>query len=501
MLFPQPHYDAAKFPEPRDFQLQALSDLRDAVRDGHRKIMLMSATGSGKTYIALMLIHEALKKGKRAKFLCDRTTLINQTSEVADSYGLAGHGIIQADHWRFDASLPFQIASVQTIARRSWMDYDLIIIDEAHTQYKAWTSHLMKTRAVVIGLSATPFSKRLGIMFTKIINASTMHKLTQDGVLVPFRTFSCTRVNMLGAETAGGEWTDRAVEQRGMSIIGDVVTEWQKFAEGRKTLVFGATISHCEHMCQQFNQMGILAMLFTSETKEAERKEILAEFRKPDSMIQVLLSVEALAKGFDVPDIGCICDVRPLRKSLSTFIQILGRGLRSAAGKKDCLLLDFSGNIVRFANDFSDIFYNGLDELDAGEKLDATIRRDEKREPSPCPACGYTPCGKRCISCGHERRTVAVVEHRTGTMEEIIIGKHKLADNRQHLYQQVCTYTRAHGNPDTSKQRAWYLFQKLAKGVKPANQWRFEDQPNVPITQAVLNHIQRSFIAYHRTKQ
>ena len=76
-----------------------------------------------------------------------------------------------------------------------------------------------------------------------------------------------------------------------------------------------------------------------------------------------------------------MCDCRPLRKSLSTAIQMWGRGLRSSpeTGKTDCILLDFSGNIIRFADDYADIFYNGLNHLDAGEKLDKAVRKDDER--------------------------------------------------------------------------------------------------------------------------
>lgn len=495
------NYDAARFPEPRPFQNSAHEKLRQGARNGHRCQLIMSPTGSGKTYLGMRIIHEALLRGKRAMFVCDRTTLINQTSEVADQYGLGAHSIIQAGHWRYDLRQQFQIASVQTLARRQWPDADVIVIDEAHSMYSAWTEHIQTCRANVIGLSATPFSKGLGRLFTNLINAATMRDLTQSGVLVPMRVFSCTKIDMTGAETAGGEWTDRASEERGMEIIGDVVIEWQKHAENRKTIVFGATIHHCEEMCRQFNEAGIMAATFTSETTEAQRKELLNEYSKPDSLLKVLISVEALAKGFDVRDVGCVCDCRPLRKSLSTAIQMWGRGLRSSpdTGKSDCILLDFSGNIIRFADDFADIYYNGLDALDAGEKLDKVIRRDtEEKEPSKCPSCGFSPCGKRCISCGHERQPKSLVEHLPGEMIEVKIGKQKLADDRKHLWEQLCTYTRAHGNPETAKGRAYYMFKEFSGGLNPSTQWRFEDQPNVAISRATMNHINRKKIAYFK---
>jgi len=806
-----PNYSSAKFPEPREFQNTAHEKLRQGFKDGHRCQLLMAPTGGGKTYLGMRIIHEALQRGKKTIFVCDRTTLINQTSAVADSYGLAAHSIVQSGHWRFDSRSSFQIASVQTLARRSWPDADVIVIDEAHTQYKAWTEHIQNTDAVVVALSATPFSQGLGRLFTNLINAATMHELTQSGVLVPMRVFSCTKINMEGAETSGGEWKDSAAAQRGMEIIGDVVTEWQKHAENRKTIIFGATIAHCLEMCRQFNESGIPAAAFTSDTTESERKELLDEFSKPDSFYRVLLSVEALAKGFDVKDVGCVGDCRPLRKSLSTAIQMWGRGLRSSpdTGKTDCIaqgsrvltdrglveienvlledkiwdgyefvshkgvinrgkktvityagltatsnhlvktaegwrsfgdcaaqqiaiittgigreriwacedyftrsgssratawdastcfvrlhdlwlsfihsavkpykwcverlqilqqtkkntfmasgqmcrdgasmqeqkgsevgslwgsrnrvsiqrsdglrdldcgeswdsrerkrygvgqnrqrrslrarqsemgnqtteyvkqegesvgsndaqiydgspggkvrriylaiiiffrdvfsrdsrkiqqaimqtegevwdiincgprnsftcegllvhnciLLDFSGNILRFADDFSDVFYNGLESLDMGEKLDKTIRRDnEEKEESKCPSCGFSPLGKRCISCGHERQKQNLVDHLPGEMTEIMIGKSKLADDKKHLYEQVCTYTRSHGNPETARQRAWYLFQDLA-GCKPSPFWKFEDQPNTQLTRNTLNHIKRKQIAFAKANQ
>lgn len=802
----EPNYESAKFPTPRPFQDSAHDKLREGARNGHRCQMLMSPTGSGKTLLGMRAIHESLLRGKKAIFLCDRTTLINQTSEVADSYGLTAHSIIQSGHWRYDLQEKFQIASVQTLARRSWPDADLIVIDESHTLYKSWTDHIPNCRAHVIGLSATPFSRGLGKLFTNLINAATMHELTESGVLVPMRVYSCARPDMRGAETSGGEWTAGAAAERGMELIGDVVQEWIKLAENRKTILFGPTIAYCEEMCRRFNESGIMAAVFTSETTDSERKELLNEFRKNNSVLRVLLSVEALAKGFDciaegsevlthrglvaiekvlyndklwdghefvshggiiykgerdvitysgltatedhlvktstgwVPfgecarlgipitctahgecciredegyfirsdsedndkrifveremsvrrvrpsdnasrevtsfwgrvqkmlhekgfailgcgeggwndgkvyksiaqgvqklwrswnkvqfqiatglcgldhgkyssdyegsqystgsnrqrrslrawqsslgkqepelrehsarrmgskdsqishrssrdtvlgqnlaesyfngdesgansqqipqafgqakrrvwdilnagprnsftcegllvhncaDVGCVVDCRPLRKSLSTAIQMWGRGLRSSpdTGKQDCVLLDFSGNIVRFIDDFSDIYYNGLDQLDAGEKLDKTIRKDideDDKEPAKCPSCGFSPCGKRCIACGHETKKKNIVEHLPGSLCEIKIGKHVVASDHLNLWQQICTYTKSHGKPETASGRAFHLYKYITK-KSPDRAWKFCDQPNVVITQGTHNQIKRNQIAY-----
>ncbi|OHD19276.1 MAG: helicase [Spirochaetes bacterium GWB1_59_5] len=464
----------------------------------------MAPTGSGKTILALHIIHQTLVKGNRCLFICDRKNLINQTSAVADKLGLTAHGILQAGHWRTNRRMPFQIASVQTLQRRGIPDdFDVVVVDEAHTQYGKIMEHIKNCRARVIGLSATPFSAGLGNIYTNLVNAATMHELTEAGILVPMRIFSCTKVDMAGAETRGGEWTDKAAETRGMEIVGNVVEEWIKFAVTRKTIVFGPTIAHCREMASKFNEAGYRAEVFCADTGDEEREVILKEFEKTDSAIRLLVSVEALAKGFDVPDVECVCDVRPLRKSLSTAIQMWGRGLRSceATGKTECILLDFSGNIIRFAEDFSDIFFNGLDALDMGEKLDKAIRRDEEKEPAKCPKCGYSPCGKRCVQCGHEiKPPPSTVEVHAGQMKEIMLGGKKLADDARHLYEQVCTYTRGNGNPDTASQRAYYLFRDMTGGQVPPRSWHFDQVPNTPITRNVANKITALRIAWIKRK-
>lgn len=492
-----------EFPPPREFQQTAHEKLRQGLKDGHRCQGLMAPTGAGKTYLGMRIINEALLRGKKAIFMCDRNTLINQTSTVADEYGLSNHGIIQANHWRTNLSENFQIASCQTLARRSWPDADVIVIDEFHTMHKTWTEHIQTCRAAVIGLSATPFSKGLGKLFTNLINAATMHELTESKVLVPMRVFSCTKIDMAGAKTKiGGEWSDKEVENRGLEIIGDVVSEWCKLSESRKTIVFGATIAHCEEMCRQFNSAGVMAAVFTCETLPTERALLLKEFSKTDSIIRVLISVEALAKGFDVKDVGCVCDVRPLRKSLSTAIQMWGRGLRSSpeTGKVDCRLLDFSGNIIRFAEDYSDIYYNGMESLDVGEKLDKKVREEsDEKDGASCPKCGYKPFAKRCVSCGHEYIKLNLVIAEAGTMSEIFIGKTKYADDKKHLWAQAVAYAKANSAPDKQKGRAAHIYKDIT-GVWPGINWGL-DVPYTPVTTAVANKIRQKLIAWNKSKK
>lgn len=497
--------DTGSFPPPRKFQADAMHGIAEGLLAGHKNQMLMAPTGAGKTYLGLRVAHKAIKQGKRATFLCDRITLIDQTSRRADEYGLRDHGVIQGDHLRQDWSRPLQIASVQTIESRGWPQTDVLIVDEAHTMREAWVKYAQESAARVIGLSATPFARGLGQIFTNLISPTTMHELTQAGDLVPMRVLSCKRPNMEGAKVNEfGEWQSSEAEARGMEIIGDVVAEWMRHGEGRKTIVFGATIAHCEELCRQFNEAGIFAATFTKDTEKRERDQLISEFDKPDSSIRVLISVEALAKGFDVQDVGCVVDCRPLRKSLSTAIQMWGRGLRAsrATGKTDCILLDHSGNIIRFAEDFERIYYHGLESLDDGEALDRQVRNDVKdeREHKGCPSCGHKPFRKRCMSCGFEIVAASEITHEAGEMQEVVIGKKKLADDKRHLFHQLCAY--ANGNAKIARKEGFVKLKfKEWTGDWPPFDYSFQRAPAVDITAAVKSRITAENIRRAKARQ
>ena len=472
--------------------------------DGDRLFLLGDFTVTHNTVLALRIIKEATDRGRSAMFICDRTTLINQTSDVASRFGMA-HGVIQADHWRKNNEL-FQIASAQTLARRKWAPREVTVVDEAHTLMKPWVDLIKndKSGLVVIGLSATPFSKGLGKLYTNVINAASIHELTRDGYLVPMRVFSCRKPDMSGAETLGGEWSAEAAGKRGMEIIGDVVTEWFKYGENDKTIVFGATIEHCNELCRQFNEAGVLAAVYTSKTDEATRLDLLEEFKDHDTPLRVLCTVEALAKGYDQSDVVNIVDCRPLRKSLSSAIQMWGRGARISpeTGKRFMRLLDFSGNYIRFLEDYEDFYYNGIASLDDGEKLDKEIRKEEKGEERACPNCGHRPFVKRCIACGHESKSLSLIQHQPGEMVEITIGrdKKKAADSPEHLWAQLATYVRQSGKVETQRQRAFYLYRDIM-GRSPPEHFSVGNAPVVDITPAVIGKIRSRQIAYSKGMQ
>lgn len=440
------------FPTLRPFQISAHESLRQGVRDGHKNQVIMAPTGAGKGLLAIRIAHEAEQRGKRAVLICDRRALVYQLAESAGNYGVSNFGVQMGDDFNFHRpEAAIQICSAQTLQNRKFPQADVVIVDECHTLMPSWVNEMKESKALWVGLSATPFTKGLGTMFSNLINATTMAELVQQKFLVPMRVISCVKPDMAGAATSGGEWTAKAAGERGMEIIGDVVLEWKKHADNGKTIVFGSTIKHCEELVKQFNEAGVMACLYTSNTAEKERRSILKEYKRRDSVIRVLVSVEALAKGFDVPDVTFVVDARPLRKSLSTAIQMWGRGARSSpdTGKEFFTLLDCSGNFLRFQEDFENIYCNGLDRLDDGENLDKKVRKDEEqdKEPKSCPACGYSPFFKTCMSCGHEKRIESAVEHENGVGVEVRGAEFAKAERaeKQKFYSQLLGYQEACG--------------------------------------------------------
>jgi hypothetical protein len=178
-----------------------------------------------------------------------------------------------------------------------------------------------------------------------------------------------------------------------------------------------------------------------------------------------------------------------------------GRGLRSSpeTGKTECLLLDFSGNIIRFADDFAKVYFEGLDKLEVGEKLDKEIRKDEEHEPRACPKCGYTPMGKRCVGCGFEPMPMSLVEQRPGVMAEFSLNGKRLAANHDDLYAQLATYAKMHSKPEKQNKRAAGLFKEMV-GKWPPLHCRVETTPWVDPTQNTINKIKSMNIAFaHRS--
>jgi len=141
-----------------------------------------------------------------------------------------------------------------------------------------------------------------------------------------------------------------------------------------------------------------------------------------------------------------------------------------------------------------------LSELDMGEKLDKAIRKEpEDADRKGCPSCAFQPFKKRCMSCGFEIQKAADMEQLPGEMREVIIGKSKAAENHEHLWQQVCSYARAHSAPGKQQGRAAHIYRSIL-GIWPSDRWHIDRTPNVVITRPVMNSIKAKNIAYSKAR-
>jgi superfamily II DNA or RNA helicase len=441
----------------REYQKDSLNELRQGIRRSMLAQMLMLCTGAGKTTIASEMMQGCAAKGKRAFFIVDTIELIEQAVNrfVADGLEV---GVIQGQHEMTDYSKPIQVASIQTLRNR-WdmiahhLKPDLVVIDEAHVLHQSHIDIITecKTKKVpVIGLSATPFRPGLGNVFDSIVVGATVAQLTAQGYLVPVKAYAPFVPDLKGVETKGdGDWKEDALAELmgDAKLVGDVVGTWCKLAEGRQTLVFAANVAHSKALLQEFQRAHVPAAHIDGYMDPVQRAHYIDLYHK--GVIKVLCNVAVLTKGFDAPETSCIVLARPT-KSLMLHCQILGRGLRIANGKSDCLILDHAGNCIR----------NGLptDELptelntDNSRNSDRKQRNKEKgeKDPAPCTKCGYVKQTHTCPACGFKPERIEMMDSADGELVEINTGKKRkfTTEQKQDVYAQFLGYARKHSYQD-----------------------------------------------------
>ncbi|MBS7328975.1 MAG: DEAD/DEAH box helicase [Oxalobacter sp.] len=483
----------------RQYQEAAIEQIRNAIRAGHRNVLLCMPTGSGKTATASWLIDACQKKLKRCNFMVDRINLVDQTSAVFDGYGIA-HGIMQAGNPRWKPYERVQVCSIQTISRRGiWPEGELNIIDECHTVHKTVRDKLAKGDAVNIGLTATPFTEGLGRVYPVMVNVTTTNQLIRDGYLSRYRIFAPSEPDMTGVKVVNGEWETHESSNRALKVVGDVVEEYLKHGNGGKFICSAVDVRHAGALVEQFQAAGIYCAQYTYNVPDDVRAEMIAEFRKPDSAIRGFVTVTAASKGFDIPDLGCVIMARPLRKSLSEFIQLFGRGLRTAPGKEECIILDHSGNCKRFWDDFNVFFESGADGLDRKRIRDRKKRKKEEDSFILCPECKTLhKVMPFCPHCGHEYPKRAAVQHEAGTLEEIV-STGTNSERTQAVWPQIVSWALSRVN-DPGKARRLAL-ARYRSWFDRWPQTAFEEtKPAAPL-KLVINKMKQMDIAYAKARR
>jgi len=406
----------------RPRQAQAIARIREAISDGHKRIVLQAPTGFGKTLVSAHIIAAALQKGSRPLFTCPAISLVDQTLAAFEREGIKDIGVIQANHPRTNYAATVQIASVQTLIRRSIPELSFALIDECHEKFDGLDSILDSPEwkdKIVIGLSATPWAKGMGLRWTKLIVAGTINDMIAEGHACPAVVYGPEKdLDRSSIAVERGEFRDdsAAVAMSEASMIGDVLKEWQEKSPREKTFAFCVNRDHAKAQMEAFNDCGIPFGYIDANVDGDERQRIFSQMRYGE--IAGIASVGCLIRGVD-EDVRCIIDLQPTRSEMR-HVQKWGRGVRMADGKNILLGLDHAGNNQSLGL-FTDIFHDTLDCRKPGERGEAYKEEAKPAKPRKCAKChNIVPPGARsCPSCKEKMPLYPGVTMKDGKLVEI----------------------------------------------------------------------------------
>lgn len=372
----------------RPYQIAALDAVREAYRSGKRAPLLCSPTGSGKSKMTGYMLS---RTKKRALIICHRAELLDM---ISGSLSLA-HGVIRPG--KPTPREQILVGMIQTIQRRldDLAGIEWVISDECHLAMAAGWQRVLKHFGTAhhLGMSATPCrldGRGLGAVFDTIVYGPSISELVSRGFLVPCRVFA-PPVAVEKIKTVAGDFDMHAAAEAfdRPTITGRAVEQLRKHGPQRRTIVFCCTRAHAEHVASEFRSFGFAAASIDGSMSADQRERRFAQFR--DGRLQVLTNVELATTGVDIPQIEAAIFLRPT-ESLALYLQMVGRILRIFPGKRDALLLDHVGNVVR----------HGMPDEPREWTLDGRAKRSAAPAVRQCPECfaAHAP-SPRCPACGH----------------------------------------------------------------------------------------------------
>ncbi len=348
--------------ELRDYQIQTITDIRNAYINDYRAPLLVSPCGSGKTVCYAYIAENASRKNKRILILVHRKELLMQGSEALDDSGVP-HGIIAPKHKQTNE--PIQIASKDTLCRRldSIECPDMIIIDECHRTASRTFADIINylDKALLLGVTATPtrldgksLGKKSGGFFDVLIKGPTPKELIAKGYLaqpIVYSLPSQVDFNQLNLKFGDFDKKESAKLMGQSKIYGNSIEHYNRICPGAPAIAFTISIAEAEAVAQKFNDAGIPAMSIDGKMSDSKRKYVLDCLRNDE--IKVLTSCELVSEGLDIPKVTCAIGLRPTA-SLNVFTQQSGRPLRPYPGKEFCYILDHVGNVLRHGSPIAD---------------------------------------------------------------------------------------------------------------------------------------------------
>ena len=355
--------------EPNSMQVGFITNLRRIVDAGENRALLISATGTGKTYASAFAMREL--GFKRVLFLVHRSTLAKQalTSFRKVFEDKKSMGIVGAGYSDYDADYIF--AMVETLHKEDNLrkfapeEFDCIVLDEAHHSPANTYQKVMEyfKPKLFLGMTATPDKRDDGdasknvyeLFHYQIAYEIRLQQAMEEDLLCPFHYFGISDISVV---------TDEQMKARNISeedfgkLTSDErvrhVIEQAKYygysGDRVKGLVFCSRNRECKELSAKFNALGYRTIALSGDNKDKEREKAferlaMNEEDATDEMqpLDYIFSVDILNEGVDIVEVNQVIMLRPTQSPI-VFIQQLGRGLRKAENKEYVVILDFIGN-------------------------------------------------------------------------------------------------------------------------------------------------------------
>jgi DNA repair protein RadD len=406
--------------ELRWYQTEALDSLFNYLKSGEGKYpLVVLPTASGKSFVIADFCRRVCSSNDRLKILIlahVRELLVQNQRELLSIWPDASTGVFSAGLDKKQTHAQITFAGIQSVHKHAY-DFgkvDLVIVDEAHliprasqTRYQEFLSDIKKANPNVCiwGTTATPYRLDSGLIcdgkdaiFDGVAYSADMKKLIKDGFLVPVVSKGgVKKIDLHNVHTQMGEYNAKelAYAADDPELIRLAVEEIVEYGKERKAwLVFASGVEHAQHVVKEIQKYGVTCELVTGETDTDTRDKIVANFKSGKT--KCLVNVSVFTTGFNVPE----CDMIALlmaTQSTGKYVQIVGRGMRTAPGKQDCLLLDYGQNVLTHGP-IDEV--NPIDYHQKGEKGDA-------ERPAPfkeCPKCHAIIHARAimCSVCGYE---------------------------------------------------------------------------------------------------
>ena len=328
----------------RDYQIDICSRVSEAF-EHHRSVMVQMPTGTGKTVVLAELVKRLKMKNEGLKILivAHRRELVEQIKATIKRMKMDSRNIT--------------VESIQTISRRiDALDFipSLVVIDEAHhalaktykMMWDAWPD------ARFLGLTATPCrlnGKGFTDLFDVLVQSWDIPTFIKEKWLsiydfVSIKSDGVTQrlIDSLQKRGTDGDYQNKEMDMllNKRPSIERLYQSFEEYGKDRKGIVYAINISHAKKIMELYQEHGIKAVAIDSKTPAAQRQADIEAFKNGD--IQVLVNVDIFSEGFDCPDVEFVQLARPTL-SLAKYLQMVGRGLRVAKGKKNCVIIDNVG--------------------------------------------------------------------------------------------------------------------------------------------------------------